>query len=288
MPAVFAHYLRLLVVPWPLCADYSGYFDFAPGALGRHLGAFSMGALAIAALVVAVARRRFVIAFGLGWFLVGLLPVANIIPVPVPAAERFLYLPLAGIALAVAAAAGELTQRWPTSRRPLQVAGVAVGLAFVVLCNLRHRDWRDNDTLWAATARANPRSCGAQSAMGGTKLRDGLATHSSALLQEAVALEKRAIELCPAAADPVRGAMILTRLGAAHAVLGQLPPARQALDEAIRLAPRYALPVVWLGYVLFQSGDKPGAEASLRHAVIDLGPPDAAVAQVASQYMDKI
>jgi hypothetical protein len=40
--------------------------------------------------------------------------------------------------------------------------------------------------------------------------------------------------------------------------------------------------------VQFQSGDRQGAEASLRHAVIDLGPPDAMVAQVASQYMDKI
>jgi len=288
MPAVFAYYLRLLIVPWPLCADYTGYFDFGPRPWSARLPSFLLVAAFVAVALVALGRRQRLIAFALGWFALALLPVSNIIPVPVPAAERFLYLPLVGVALALASVVSLVVTRWPRSRSVLRVVGVVVGIAFVVVANLRHRDWHDNDRLWAATGRVNPRSCGAQSAMGGARLREGINTRSPATLAEGVALEELALRLCPPDVDPPRGAVMLTRLGAANAVLGQLNPARQALEHAIRLSPRDPLGVVWLGYVQFLAGDKRAAESSLRHAVIDLGPPTGAVAQVASQYMDKL
>ncbi|HXI60545.1 MAG TPA: hypothetical protein VNO55_31000, partial [Polyangia bacterium] len=288
MPAVFAHYLRLLFVPWPLCADYTGYFDFGPQPWAARLPAFLMLAAFVAVTVTAHLRGQRLIAFALAWFALALLPVSNIIPVPVPAAERFLYLPLVGVALALAATVPLVVARWPRGRAALWIAGAGVAIAFVVIANLRHGDWHDNDRLWAATARVNPRSCGAQSALGGARLREGINSRAPATLAEGVALEELALRLCPPDADPPRGAVMLTRLGAANAVLGQLNPARQALDHAIRLSPRDPLPVVWLGYVQFMAGDKRAAEASLRHAVIDLGPPSATVAQVASQYMDKL
>jgi hypothetical protein len=288
MPAVFAHYLRLLVVPWPLCADYTGYFDFGPQPWAARVPAFLLLAAFVTVTVTAYLRRQRLIAFALGWFALALLPVSNIIPVPVPAAERFLYLPLVGVSLALAATLPPVVARWPRGRTALLIAGAGVAIAFVVVANLRHGDWHDNDRLWAATARVNPRSCGAQSAMGGARLREGIHSRAPATLAEGVALEELALRLCPPDADPPRGAVMLTRLGAANAVLGQLNPARQALDHAIRLSPRDPLAVVWLGYVQFMAGDKRAAEASLRHAVIDLGPPNATVAQVASQYMDKL
>jgi len=79
-----------------------------------------------------------------------------------------------------------------------------------------------------------------------------------------------------------------TRLGAAHTMLGDLEPAAAELGRAIDLAPRYALPVVWLGYARFLAGDRARAAALLEHAVIDLGPPDPAVAEVAQRYLDKL
>ncbi|HVR61506.1 MAG TPA: hypothetical protein VMU50_06385, partial [Polyangia bacterium] len=289
MPAVLVRYARLVVWPWPLLADYSGYFDFGPRAALARLPALLAAAALLAAPVVAWRRGATTVAFGLAWFFVALLPVANVIAIPVPAAERFLYLPLAGVALALSAGAARVLARWPAASRPLLAGGVAVAIAFVALANRRHLDWHDNDRLWAVTAAQNPRSCGAQSAIGGARVRDGLEGRSRALLADGVAREELALRLCPPdPADPVRSAVILTRLGAARAMLGHLGPAREALQQALALEPRYALGVVWLGYVQFMGGDKRGAEASLRHAVIDLGPPDGAVAQVASQYMDKL
>src|SRR5206468_3051473 len=88
--------------------------------------------------------------------------------------ERFLYLPLVGIALAAAAAAGTLAERLAPARSlRLAGAGTAVLGVFVVLVNARHDAWRDDETLWKQTVARNPRSCGAQSAVGGRRSRPG-------------------------------------------------------------------------------------------------------------------
>jgi tetratricopeptide (TPR) repeat protein len=289
MPAIFAHDLRLLVAPWPLCADYTGYFRFGRQPLLPFLGALALMAGYAAAVGVAARRGQRLLALGLGWFAVALLPVANLIPVPVPAAERFLYLPLAGVALAAAAAASALAERVTAARaRGLALAGAAALAAFVVLINLRHDAWRDDETLWKQTLAVNPRSCGAESAVGGKLLTHGIERDDLDLLRQAAEHELRALALCPDASDPSRAAMVYTRLGAAHAMLGELEPAGAALEHAMALAPRYALPVVWLGYVRSRAGDRAQAALLLQRAIIELGPPDAAVAEVAKRYLDLI
>jgi Flp pilus assembly protein TadD len=71
-------------------------------------------------------------------------------------------------------------------------------------------------------------------------------------------------------------------------MLNHLAPARVSLERALALAPRDPLAVIWLGYVHFLAGDKEGAATLLKYAIIDLGPPDTGVAQVAQWYVDKI
>ena len=82
--------------------------------------------------------------------------------------------------------------------------------------------------------------------------------------------------------------MIYTRLGAAHAMLNDRPAASAALERATALPPRYALAVVWLGYLAYQEGDTTASAMMLKKAIMDLGPPDATVAAVAQIYVDKI
>lgn len=290
MPAVWAHYLRLLVVPWPLCADYTGYFAFGPEVPldGQFLPLVSV--LAFAALVVAAWRRgHLILAFGLTWFGLALGPVSNFIPVPIPAAERFLTLPLAGIALAAAAAAALAHERLsPKAWRAARAAGVGALAVFFVITNLRHGAWKDDATLWVDTVSVNPRACGAQSAVGGALLSRGIAERSESLLRDAAAHQQLALKLCADARDPQRAAMIYTRLGAAQVMLNQPGPARVSLERALALAPDSGLAVVWLGYAAFLSGDREQAARLLKYAIIDLGPPDSSVAQVAQWYVDKL
>jgi hypothetical protein len=198
-------------------------------------------------------------------------------------------MPLVGIAIAVAAAAPALARRLPRAAwRAVVAAGVAWLAVMAVLVNLRHGAWRDDPTLWVDTVKVNPRACGAQSAVGGTLLSRGIEQRSLTLLRDAVAHQQLALRLCADDSNIERAAMTYTRLGAGYAMLNHLAPARVSLERAISLSPRYALPVVWLGYVHFLSGDKEGAANLLKYAIIDLGPPDGNVAQVAQWYVDKL
>ena len=289
LPAIWAHDLRLLIWPWPLCADYTGYFRFGAQPWAPVLLAGAM-VLAYLGLIAFAARRgERVVALGLGWFLLALLPVSNLLPIPIPAAERFLYLPLCGIALAAAARFGRFMEGHPApARRRGTLLGVGMLAAFAVLLNLRHGDWHDDQRLWLATVAVNPRSCGAQSAVGGSLLSRGMVSGDPELLRASAAREELALRLCSDDSDPFRAAFAYTRFGAARALLDDRAAARMALERATILHPRYALPFAWLGYLAYQEGDQAVAAMLLKKAIIDLGPPDATVAAVARYYVDKI
>jgi hypothetical protein len=106
---------RLLVFPLVLRVDYSpaertlvtSPFD------GRFLAGVFCLLLWAGLLVVAWRRGRRAEAFGLGWIAIAFLPVANLLfPTGVLVAERTLYLPSVGLALAVGAWLRQIPSRW--------------------------------------------------------------------------------------------------------------------------------------------------------------------------------
>src|SRR5206468_10009208 len=74
LPAIWAHDLRLVVVPWPLCADLTGAFRFGHQPPVQLAGALAVVGGYVAVLAVAARRGERALAFGLGWFLLALLP----------------------------------------------------------------------------------------------------------------------------------------------------------------------------------------------------------------------
>lgn len=131
MLAVVPEWARLFVWPARLQADY------APGEIARasSLGWRELYALALVVGVPIAAfvtrRGRPVVSFGLLWCLIGLLPVSNIVPIGVLLAERTLFLPSLGVAIA-AAGVGE----WALARRPgatsRRIMVIATGLLLVL------------------------------------------------------------------------------------------------------------------------------------------------------------
>lgn len=106
--------LRLLVFPLHLSADYSPDFRTAVTSVLDWRFLVGLASAALWGLLVALAwrRGRRVEAFGLGWIGIALLPVANLLfPVGVLIAERTLYLPSVGLAVAIGAFAGRLAPR---------------------------------------------------------------------------------------------------------------------------------------------------------------------------------
>jgi hypothetical protein len=92
-------------------------------------------------------------AFGLGWIALALLPVANLVfPVGVLVAERTLYLPSAGLALA----AGAWLKDWAPERVRAVVAVLVI--AGGVRTALRVPVWRDVDTVVLSELDDSPRS----------------------------------------------------------------------------------------------------------------------------------
>lgn len=154
-PWLFVLALKTLVAPFPLCADYivravpfSGPRFFA--------GLVLMAAFAAAALLLR--RRQPLGAFAAGWVLVCFVPVSNIVPLFNPFADRYLHLPAAGFAMIVGAIVAH------TGARRAGLAAIAS--LFFGLTVLRLGDWRDDETLWRATAKTEPRSARAQTWLG--------------------------------------------------------------------------------------------------------------------------
>jgi protein O-mannosyl-transferase len=151
----FTDFVRLLVFPLKLSADYSpGERTLVTSLLDVRLTLGVLCFLAWLTLTIWAWRSgRRLEAFGLCWIAVALLPVANLVlPVGVLVAERTLYLPSVGFALAVAARLKDVPAR------RLGAIAVPVLLAGGMRTALRVPVWRDTGTVSRSVLRDSPRS----------------------------------------------------------------------------------------------------------------------------------
>lgn len=109
------------------------------------------GVAVAAALVYGLVRGPRRTRFACAWFCMALVPVSNLfVTLKIPTADRFLYIPLMGLAFAAA----ELVRR----AAPLSTRAVpAVLVALAALTVTRIGDWRDDESLVAAGLRVAPR-----------------------------------------------------------------------------------------------------------------------------------
>jgi len=153
--AALADVARLLVFPLTLRVDYSPAertlvtSPFDPRFALGLLCAAAWGAL----LWLAWRRERRVEAYGLGWIGIALFPVSNlVVPVGVLLAERALYLPSAGLALA----AGTWLKDLETHRLALVLSVLIV--AGGVRSALRVPVWRDTQAMIGSELEDSPNS----------------------------------------------------------------------------------------------------------------------------------
>ena len=107
-PWAFAKYIFILIMPVHLTVD--PHFPFLNSFLDPKclLGLFIISLLIITA--VRVRRDHPLVTFSIGWIVINLIPVLNIIPVNEPFAERYLYVPGVGFCLLLAWALSSLTR----------------------------------------------------------------------------------------------------------------------------------------------------------------------------------
>jgi hypothetical protein len=153
--SAFTDVLRLLIFPLTLRVDYSPQErTVVTTPLDWQFAAGLVCAVAwVGALVVARKRGRTLEAFGLGWTAIALLPVANLLyPAGFYLAERTLYLPSAGLVLAVAAWLARLPRE---QLRPVVAALVLLG---GIRSAVRVSVWRDDAHVTRSILHDSPRS----------------------------------------------------------------------------------------------------------------------------------
>lgn len=196
--AALADVVRLLVVPVTLRVDYSP----AERTIVHSLvdGRFALGFLALVAwaglLVLAWRKGRMLEAFGLGWIAVAFLPVSNLLfSTGVLLAERTLYLPSVGLALA----AGAALARLPESR--LRLILPLLVLAGGIRSALRVPVWRDDLAVTQSILVDSPESYRGPARMAMTYQSHRQPAQALGALREAARIYDRDPTLFIAAAD---------------------------------------------------------------------------------------
>lgn len=228
-------YLRLLVIPWPLNAFYtSGQITWSLATLVG--GAVLLGGCA----VFASSRNARAGLVSLAWIAGFLVPLFGVTTLSGSAAiaERYLYLPSAGLALLIGAAASRVPAR---ARIFLGIAGAALLAALAALAIARAAIWRDEQALFSQLTRESPQSWIAHANLGKALVELGQA-------QEALEHLRQAERLNPLAPQ------VHLSLGAASMLLGRPEEAAASFSTALRLRPQSAATHNNLGLALTRLG----------------------------------
>ncbi len=151
-----ATYLWKLVLPVQL----SAFYDY-PDKTGQMLPAIFYASSAIpivlAFLVFKFYKTHRSVVFGIGFFVVTLLMVSQLIPVGrAVLAERYTYLPYIGLAFIIGYGFVFLTENRPSLKLPLAGLLGAWGLFLVFTTFQRTKVWKDSESLWSDVIQKQP------------------------------------------------------------------------------------------------------------------------------------
>jgi tetratricopeptide (TPR) repeat protein len=228
--------LGTLLAPRDLSLLYSRASPASLLSFGPLAGA-ALGLLTLAALWLL--RRHKTSLFGLLGFLLALGPTAQVLPHHTLRADRYLYLPLVGLAVTVAAVL------WPRrSWRRVLFGALGLGaVAALAVQSSRHLPvWQDNLTLFAYCLRWDPDDARARNNL-------AIALFDRGRIREAQDEFREALRLKPDLHMAHNG------LGLTFLKQGNTAEAVRCFEAAIRLKPLYAAPYSNLAAAMIKQGN---------------------------------
>jgi tetratricopeptide (TPR) repeat protein len=282
-----AYFLQML---WP--ADLAVFYPYPTGSLLLPAVFAGITLTAVTVWIIRVFPRRPYLTVGWLWYLITLLPVIGLIQVGAQArADRYTYIPMIGLAIALIWGISEVLERWPR----IQIgAAAALCLACLVLTRQQLHYWRDSIALYQHAidvtsenyvARFNlavvlekrgDRAEAVSQLREAVRIRPHFAPAHSALGQllaeqgqpeQALPELQTAVRLNPGLPD------LQVRLGSVLGTLGRTEEAAAAFSEAIRRQPENADAHYNFGIALAQAGKLTDAAREFR-ATVDLRPAD--------------
>lgn len=276
-PKLWVFMLGKLLWPVQFSVDYR---------LEEVSGLATAAALAILGIVVLLqawlAAKSRMGALGVTTYWLGLLVVSNFIPLFCALADRYYYLPLAGVAMQLLALIlMTLKTRWGFWAAVVSLVGALLPLA--LLTQAREAVFASEFALWSDTIQVSPRSSIGHLNVGNALMEKGQ-------VDAAITQFQTALEICPNYAEAHYN------LGNALFGKGQVDEALAHYQTAVALKPTFALAHYNLGIVLLQKGRADEAIAqfqmdleihpnhadgytSLGNALLQKGPPDEAIVQ---------
>jgi protein O-mannosyl-transferase len=257
MLRVLAEYVYQLLAPTNLSVTYgirTMPTPWHPAFLAAVLTLAGMAVLAIVAW-----KRAPIITFGVIWWALALLPVANIIPIAVVKADRYLYLPSIGVFVILAWACDQGWRKIGSIEYPGRKR-LAQGLYVIIIAALltpyawltirRNADWLNSETLWNATLDTHPDSPIALNNL-------GLVYAERGDYERAINLYQYLLWKHP---QQDRIERVYANLGNASADAGLLEVAFDAYQQALNVNPAYV--EAYLGLARLNTGARDYAGAA--------------------------
>lgn len=146
----YLFYISNIILPIHLAPEYQVYFY---EGIFQPLAWFSaMLILTLLVLFFYYGKKSPNISFAIGWFFIFYLPISNLIPVSYLLADRYMYLCLPAIGLAVATILQKINNKKFTAGFSLLL------VTFAILTIIQNSYWKNEDILWRHAVTVNPDS----------------------------------------------------------------------------------------------------------------------------------
>lgn len=289
--AVILEYARLLVWPVRLSADYSyNQIPLVTSALDpRFLGGVAIAAASVAGIVV-LWRWSPIAALGLALLAATFSVVSNlVVTIGTICAERLMYLPSAGAAIAAGAGAAMLMGTPPVRRRLVVGAIAAVIVLGGARTWARNQDWQNERTLWSSALDVAPASARVQSEYGRVVMAEadeeaqaGRTADAERHYAEAQTHFETALKIYPSYSPPMDG---LATILASHQ---RYDEAIVLYEKAVKVWPAsFASVTNWAG-LLWDRSRRAGEQAAALRAEGKIAEADALSRQAEAGYKEAL
>jgi Flp pilus assembly protein TadD len=242
-------YLRDMVWPGRLAAFYP---FAAPSILEVAIATAIL--LVLTGIAIRFARSLPYIAVGWLWYLGVLVPVIGLVQAGNQGrADRFTYVAIVGIFVALVWGAGDLAKRYRGVAAPATIAGVAIVIAFAGAARIQLGYWKDDIAVWGRAVSVTTENYRAEN-------HYGVALTNRGMNPEGIEHYLAALRIWPDYPEAHNN------LGTARMEQQQIDAAIHEFSEAARIRPNMATYHYNLGVALSTKGDTASALREVRKA----------------------